>query len=152
MVAAAWWETRGCIAECRNAASRFESGQRPTEYDAHMGVGPDARGEPPGGQEGEMRRCLGCGVLVTRGSRCARCAAQRSTRRTRERAGTGWRWQEMRRAIIDRDGGCVMVGEHAGPLRVDHIVPLADGGTSEPTNLQVLCYAHHRAKTPNGGG
>lgn len=99
-----------------------------------------------------MRRCLGCGVLVTRGSRCAGCAARRSTQRTVARAGTGWRWQEMRRAIIDRDGGCIMVGEHAGPLRVDHIVPLADGGTSEPSNLRTLCLAHHRAATRGGGG
>lgn len=30
---------------------------------------------------------------------------------------------------------------------IDHAIPLADGGTNEASNLQVLCYLCHSAKT-----
>lgn len=30
---------------------------------------------------------------------------------------------------------------------VDHIVPHAEGGTDEDTNLEAICSQHHRAKT-----
>jgi len=30
---------------------------------------------------------------------------------------------------------------------IDHILPLALGGTNEPTNLQILCKPCHKAKT-----
>lgn len=33
------------------------------------------------------------------------------------------------------------------PVDVDHILPLALGGTHDPDNLQVLCKRHHRTKT-----
>jgi len=32
---------------------------------------------------------------------------------------------------------------------IDHIIPLALGGTNEPNNLQILCRPCHRAKTSN---
>lgn len=30
---------------------------------------------------------------------------------------------------------------------VDHIIPVAEGGTDEPTNLQAVCRSCHREKT-----
>lgn len=105
-----------------------------------------------------MRRCIepGCHVLLRAGSRCGpheqRYRLERSRRAHGKRAGSGWAWQAIRERIIRRDGGCVMPGPHAGPLRVDHIRPLSQGGTNGDANLRTLCFAHHRSVTPNGGG
>ncbi len=30
---------------------------------------------------------------------------------------------------------------------IDHVIPIADGGTNEDANLQVLCFLCHSAKT-----
>ena len=30
---------------------------------------------------------------------------------------------------------------------LDHIVPIEEGGTNEPGNLQGLCHTHHNAKS-----
>lgn len=40
---------------------------------------------------------------------------------------------------------CRQCGEPA--RQVDHIIEAADGGTNEPSNLQLLCDSHHNAKT-----
>ncbi|WP_139238733.1 HNH endonuclease, partial [Yersinia ruckeri] len=29
----------------------------------------------------------------------------------------------------------------------DHIIPKAHGGTDDPSNLELLCWPHHRKKT-----
>lgn len=43
------------------------------------------------------------------------------------------------RSVWDRDGWrCVACGTHVG-LTVDHIVPVALGGSDDMTNLQTLC-------------
>ncbi|MDE0023216.1 MAG: HNH endonuclease signature motif containing protein, partial [Spirochaetaceae bacterium] len=57
----------------------------------------------------------------------------------------------VRREVWRRDEGCCSyVDPHSGRrcgsryrLEVDHIVPFARGGTSEPSNLRVRCGAHH---------
>lgn len=52
------------------------------------------------------------------------------------------------RAILQRDGyACVKCGNEQGPFDVDHIVPLAEGGTDEPSNKQTLCKPCHDKKT-----
>lgn len=40
---------------------------------------------------------------------------------------------------------CRQCGELA--REVDHIVEVADGGTNDPSNLQLLCDRHHNEKT-----
>lgn len=47
-------------------------------------------------------------------------------------------WRKLREAIFRRDGHvCYRCGRWAGTI--DHIVPLALGGTSHPSNLRPAC-------------
>ena len=65
------------------------------------------------------------------------------------------RLQNMRRAggVISRDqwlelvsvGKCAFCGSSSN-LQVDHIIPIARGGTSVPENLQVLCAQCNQSK------
>jgi len=67
------------------------------------------------------------------------------------KVGGGW----MRWAIFQRDQG--KCGEckktvsrywSRGELwQADHIIPIADGGTNHPDNIQTLCTACHKVKT-----
>jgi 5-methylcytosine-specific restriction protein A len=56
-------------------------------------------------------------------------------------------WAQLRNAALERDQeNCGQCGaSHA--LEVDHIVPLALGGTNALENLQTLCGLCHRIKT-----
>lgn len=89
------------------------------------------------------RRCLDCRNLVAKGSRCAACQRKRKGEQHAARGGSGWEWSAIRREVLDRDGGCVMAGRHEGGLEVDHIVPIAQGGTNAHANLRTLCVRHH---------
>lgn len=42
---------------------------------------------------------------------------------------------------------CKQGGMVVAASEVDHIIPLADGGTNDPENLQALCKACHSRKT-----
>lgn len=60
------------------------------------------------------------------------------------------------RYVIHRDRGCVgprigMGGTCAGSIEIDHVdnEGLSRRGPSTPSNLALLCSAHHRAKTEN---
>jgi 5-methylcytosine-specific restriction protein A len=59
-------------------------------------------------------------------------------------------WAGIRKAVLLRDlyrcAVCQRIVE-GREAQVDHIVPLADGGTDDLGNLQTLCVAHHGAKT-----
>lgn len=69
----------------------------------------------------------------------------------------------LRHWILDRDSytcqnpGCG-ASVHVEPnllLEVDHIIPISKGGTSEPENLQALCWRCNRSKgsrMPSAGG
>jgi hypothetical protein len=57
----------------------------------------------------------------------------------------------LRRFIWERDGGrCAFVSadghrcEETRRLEIDHITPVASGGTSTPGNLRLLCSAHNQ--------
>lgn len=49
-------------------------------------------------------------------------------------------WGKLRQAVIDRDHGiCQGCGTRPDNPHIDHITPLALGGSSTLDNLQVLC-------------
>lgn len=61
-------------------------------------------------------------------------------------------WQRMRAAVLARDSAlcqpCLRIGRLTPDCReVDHILPVAQGGTMHPGNLQVICHICHVAKT-----
>jgi len=60
-------------------------------------------------------------------------------------------WERLRRSIrpliLERDGArCRYCGRTDAPLHIDHITPIARGGSNELANLQVLCAPCNRAK------
>jgi 5-methylcytosine-specific restriction endonuclease McrA len=84
-----------------------------------------------------LRPCIGCGRLIARGSRCPDCKLRRP-------AGNAWR--PTRVLVLTRDGyRCRECGSSAS-LQIDHITPIAAGGTDDLANLQVLCAACNAAK------
>lgn len=53
----------------------------------------------------------------------------------------------LRRQILERDGyRCLYCGSQAGPFDVDHIVPVASGGSDHPENLACACAPCNRSK------
>lgn len=54
----------------------------------------------------------------------------------------------LRRALLERDQTCAVPGcAVREALEIDHIHPLADGGTTTLDNLVRLCHWHHYLKT-----
>jgi 5-methylcytosine-specific restriction protein A len=55
----------------------------------------------------------------------------------------------VRDFVLTRDGYCCNGCQRSGPaakLEIDHIIPLALGGTNDLTNLQTLCRPCNRQK------
>jgi len=62
-----------------------------------------------------------------------------------ERDGSTRAWRSTRARILARDGHrCRQCGEPA--QHVDHITPVASGGTDHPSNLRALCAHCNLAK------
>jgi len=59
-------------------------------------------------------------------------------RTKRQPGGNGWQWQRIRRAILARDGHTCRYC-HAIATQIDHVVPIARGGSDDPTNLVACC-------------
>lgn len=101
----------------------------------------------------------GCVALVARGSRCAAHQQQANQQRNQQiddRRGTssqrGYdaRWRKIRLMHLRGQPLCVHCAEqgHTTPAtEVDHIRPLAQGGTHASDNLQSLCKPCHSKKT-----
>ena len=57
-------------------------------------------------------------------------------------------WRKLRPLILERDAGICHVCHQPGATEVDHVIPFAEGGTDDPTNLAAIhprpC---HQAKT-----
>lgn len=93
----------------------------------------------------------GCPAVVRGGGYCERHKPA-PWRHERSAAARGYdrRWRRTRALILGHLPLCRLC-EAAGITRLaaelDHIVPKAAGGSDDPTNLQPLCRAHHRAKT-----
>ena len=81
--------------------------------------------------------CLGCGRLATlRKGRCGACQLRRPR---------GNAWEPTRQRVLDRDGHLCR-GCGAPAHVVDHITPIASGGTDDHSNLQALCAACNGTK------
>lgn len=63
----------------------------------------------------------------------------------------GWAWEQIRKRIFTRDCGLCQPSLRRGltvpATEVDHIVPLAQGGTDADSNLQSISSEPHKAKT-----
>lgn len=102
----------------------------------------------------------GCGNYAIDGDYCpghkaqieARREARKNNReRDRGRAsasarGYDARWKRIRAIILAREPVCVICRLNPA-TEVDHIKPLAEGGTHEVKNLQPLCKSCHSKKT-----
>ncbi len=101
-----------------------------------------------------MRPCLhrGCPVLVR--PPATRCddhapATQHGWRQDTTRI-RGRRNQQLRRHLFAEEPLCRLcleAGRTAAATIRDHIIPLAEGGTEEPANIQPLCRPCSDAKT-----
>ena len=65
-----------------------------------------------------------------------------------------WRakqWDAINNLVWKRDPGCLICHvpkDKAGVnFEVDHILPVADGGTDDPENLRLLCVPCHKGVT-----
>lgn len=62
-------------------------------------------------------------------------------------------WQRLRQHVLWRDDGvcqcldCRRLGRVLRAHEVDHVVPVWEGGTDDPSNLQAINRDCHRAKT-----
>jgi len=96
------------------------------------------------------RLCCRCSRIASRGSYCADHRPAPFTKGANARArwleGRPSNWATIRQRVLARDHRtCQVCG--ARPCRVvDHIVPVAEGGTWEPANLQTICDRCHRQK------
>lgn len=82
-----------------------------------------------------LKPCLRCGVLTNAGSYC---------QRHQPRNGSTRQWRRVRARILAHQPTCAICGAPAE--HVDHITPVARGGTDHPTNLQALCARHNLEK------
>lgn len=97
----------------------------------------------------------GCPELITSDRRYCdehERTLQRSynaARPSASRRGYGPSWRQLRLMFLREHPLCAC---GAPATEVDHIVPLARGGTNEESNLQALCKACHSAKTAREDG
>lgn len=99
----------------------------------------------------------GCAGVVRGAAYCPEHQPARSTasRLSPSRRGYDRRWQRLRRMVLAQQPFCVACereGRVTPATDVDHIVPLADGGRDEWSNLQPLCHSCHSRKTAAAGG
>lgn len=81
-----------------------------------------------------QRPCLTCTELSDR----SYCPKHRNQRPPGPRWGSTWQWRKVRQQILRRDRHtCQLCGKTAA--HVDHVVPVAHGGTDHPSNLRALC-------------
>lgn len=77
---------------------------------------------------------------------CLKNSAQSPKNWGKSRGGRPWR--RLKDEILARDNyTCQCCGRVGGKLELDHIINLAQGGTDDKDNLQILCHACHKQKT-----
>lgn len=91
-------------------------------------------------------RCLDCPALIKRGSRCHECSRLYENTRSARRGPSGWARQQKNARIMAAEFGlCRICGRSASVI--DHIVPLARGGSDSAANKRPLCDSCHRKET-----
>jgi 5-methylcytosine-specific restriction endonuclease McrA len=58
----------------------------------------------------------------------------------REVAGSGWARQRLRAAIFQRDGGICRWCRAKPATVLDHVRPVVEGGSDDPSNLVAACH------------
>lgn len=99
---------------------------------------------------GRPCRAPGCPAIVTDGAWCPAHKPADAPRPAPSLRGYDKRWQKIRRAYLARFPLCVQCereGRVTAATEVDHIRPLALGGTNDTHNLQPLCKSCHSKKT-----
>lgn len=90
---------------------------------------------------GERLRTAGCEALrrcgtPTSGSRCLVHTLRNGSTRS---------WRNVRAIVLPRDGyRCQLCGQAA--TEVDHVLPVADGDSDEPSNTRALYHAFHAGR------
>lgn len=75
-----------------------------------------------------------------------RAAWQRRRARVKSAEGV-WGPADIKKILIHQDGRCAYCSDLLGPdFQVDHVIPLAKGGSNWPSNLAVACPACNRKK------
>lgn len=100
-------------------------------------------------------RARGCQALTRNPSGyCDDHADQAKPWATRKGSGRGGRpWRRLRDQVLKRDNylcqceECKRLARIRPAHEVDHVVPLAQGGTDTPSNLSAINHECHRAKT-----
>lgn len=100
-------------------------------------------------------RAKGCQVLTrAAGGYCDEHADQAKAWATRQGSGRGGRpWRRTREEVLKRDSylcqceDCKRLGRVRPAHEVDHVVPLAQGGTDSLSNLAAINHDCHRVKT-----
>ena len=93
------------------------------------------------------RPCIACGRVIRTGSRCAACQLPPAPRATATERGYDAEWRRLASKMIRLEpwcharGGCPHADANtpANPLTLDHRVPRSRGGTSDVSNVTVLC-------------
>lgn len=97
-----------------------------------------------------------CGALVRGQRHCdkhAHLSKPWATSRRSDKALAGRPWRRLREQILERDSylckcdDCQNAGRARLAHEVDHIIPIARGGTDDPSNLRAINRDCHRMKT-----
>ncbi len=90
----------------------------------------------------------GCPTLTHAGHCPEHQEAARSRNQERNNLYSSKRWRMLRRQVLTAQPWCAVLGCTELARDVDHITPLAQGGSPwDKTNLQGLCKPHHSQKT-----
>ena len=85
--------------------------------------------------------CTVCRRRIPQGPRCSRHALKSPSNRAWREAGAAG----VRQQVLDRDGACVDCGS-TEDLEVDHLIPVSQGGKTEPENQATRCADCHRRR------
>jgi hypothetical protein len=121
----------------RSRRRRGRSATRPDRGASPVGLAAAHRGrslEVPM----SARPCLGCGRLISRGSRCRRCESKRQ-RNTPGRRNP----KRFRREVLAKTGGrCARCGS-TRKVSAHHRIGMGNGGDDDPRNGEPLCSRCH---------